>query len=134
MAFVTSLTTDHETVLEPTWSQVEAAIDGLNGDDSTLVILGPASPQGPPEGDHHMAVGGGKDGFVVAYLTTDNQVFWSLEERDQPHPERRTLMRAGGQVGDFREVQRVPRSSALEAAREYFEHGTRAKELRWTSG
>ena len=133
MAFVTSLTTDEETVLEPTWGQVEWAIDALDGDNLTLVTLGPAPPLGPPEGDHHMAVGGGKDGSVVVYMTTDNVVFWSLADHDQPDPQRRILMRTGGQEGDFRDAQRVPRSWALEAAREYFEHGARAKDLMWTT-
>jgi hypothetical protein len=132
MSFVATLTTDADTIVNPTWEQVEMAVGSLDARNVTLVILSPAHPKGPPDGDHHMGIGGGRDGRCVVYLTEDNVHFWNLEDRTNSKSEQRILMLVGGQEGDYRDAQCVPREWALKAAREYFEHGARAADLPWS--
>ena len=132
MNFVATLTTDAGTVGNPTWADVEKAIGALDAKNQTLVILAPAAPKGPPDGEQHMGIGGGKDGRCVVYITDDNLQFWNLEDPSKSGMRQRILMMVGGQEGDYREAQCVPRQWAVKAAREYFEHGVRARDLPWT--
>ncbi|HTN84028.1 MAG TPA: Imm1 family immunity protein [Sorangium sp.] len=134
MSFATTLTTDAGIIKNPTWSDVEAAVCSLDAKNHTLVVLGPAAPLGPPDGEHHMTIGGGKDDRCVVYMTEDNIHFWNLEDPSKSGTGPRTLMMIGGQEGDYREAQCVPRQWAIKAAREYFQHGARAPELPWTQG
>ncbi|XXY44275.1 Imm1 family immunity protein [Sorangium sp. So ce269] len=134
MSFVATLTTDAGTIRNPNWTDAEAAICALDAKNQALVILAPGAPQGPPDGEHHMAIGGGKDGRCVVYTTEDNIHFWNLEDRPKNDTGLRILMMIGGQEGDYRETQCVPREWAIKAAREYFQHGTRASDLPWTQG
>lgn len=131
MSFVTTLTTDVGTIEHPSWGDIEKAIRALDGKNLTLVVLAPAAPKGPPHGEHHMAIGGGKDGRCVVYVTDDNLHFWSLEDAGRSGAGERILMLVGGQEGDYREAQCVSREWALKAAREYFDHGVRASDLPW---
>jgi immunity protein Imm1 of predicted polymorphic toxin system len=50
------------------------------------------------------------------------------------HKDKPILMLIGGQQGDYREAQCVPREWALKVAREYFDHGRRADGLTWMLG
>jgi hypothetical protein len=134
MSFVETLTTDVGPIKNPTWEDVEKAISALDAKNLTLVMLAPAAPKGPPDGDQHMAIGGGKDGRYVVYMTDDNLHFWNLEDATKSRSDRRILMLIGGQEGDYREAQCVPKPWALKAAREYFEHGVRASNLSWIQG
>lgn len=97
-------------------------------------MLAPPAPEGPPEGEHHMGIGGGKDDRCVVYMTEDNLVFWNLEDESRSGAPERALMLVGGQEGDYHEEQCIPRDWALRAAREYFEHGRRAPDLPWKQG
>lgn len=130
--FVELLTTDTRSIQAPTWKDVEQAILALDAETNTEVMLAPAAPQGPPEGDHHMGIGGGKDGWYVVYMTDDNLHFWSLEDRSKSHAGPPLRMRIGGQDGEYRPAQCVPREWALRAAHEYFKHGHRAPKLNWS--
>ena len=131
MSFATVLTTDDGTVQNPSWSEIEAAILSLDGKTSTLVVLDPGPPKGPPTGDHHMGIGGGKNDLCVVYLTEGNLRFANLEDPGRTGGAGRVTMLAGGQEGDYRAEQCVHRALALRAARAYFETGTRAPDLRW---
>lgn len=82
-------------------------------------------------GDHHMAIGGGKDDRCVVYITEDNLHFWNLEDSSNSPLDNRLFMLVGGQEGDYREAQCVPKDWALIAAREYFDRGERAAGLSW---
>jgi hypothetical protein len=105
MSFVAMMTTDADTIVNPRWEQVEAAVGSLDARNMTLVILAPAAPKGPPNGDHHMGIGGGKDDRCVVYLTENNLHFWNLEDVAKSKSETRILMLVGGQEGDYREAQ-----------------------------
>jgi hypothetical protein len=131
MSFVTTLTTDTGTIEYPSWEEIEKAISALDGKNLTLVMLAPAAPKGPPSGDHHMAIGGGKDGRCVIYITEDNLHFWNLEDASKRGIKRRIEMIVGGQEGDYDEAQCVSREWALKAARAYFERGAPAGDLPW---
>jgi hypothetical protein len=134
MSFVTRLTTETGSTENPTWEDVEGAILALDADTRTEVMLAPTAPQGPPEGDHHMGIGGGKDGMCIVYMTEDNLQFWNLEDPSKGEETRRVRMLIGGQEGEYRQAQCVPREWALRAAREYVESGRRTADLTWVRG
>lgn len=134
MNFVNVLTTENITIHAPTWEDIAQAIVALDAKTLTLVMLSPASPKGPPDGDHHMAIGGGWNDRHVVYITEDNLRFWNLEDRTKPGAEQRILMRVGEQDGDYREAQCISREWALAAARRYFQDGLRAENLPWYEG
>jgi len=132
MSFVRMLTTDAGTMQDPSWKDVEAAIAALDAEEATLVVLAPLPPKGPPRGDHHLGIGGGKADRCVVYVTEDNLRFWNLEDAAKASSTARVMMLVGGQHGDYRESQCVPKEWAVRAAREYFERGARAADLPWT--
>ena len=134
MSFVNMITTDAETIESPRWEDVENAILSLDGTAVTEVMLAPAQPKGPPDGDHHMGIGGGKNGMYIVYMTEDNFNFWNLEDTTKSREDKSIIMLIGGQQGDYREAQCVPREWALKAAREYFDHGRRVDGLTWMLG
>jgi len=133
MSFVATLTTDTKTITSPTWADVEREIGALDARTRTLVMLAPPPPKGAPEGEHHLAVGGG-DGRFIVYTTEDNLNFWNLTDPEKRGAERKVLMNIGGQEGEYREAQFVSRDLALRAARRYVEDGQRAADLVWTKG
>lgn len=47
-------------------------------------------------GDHHMAIGGGKDDRCVVYITEDNLHFWNLEDSSNSPLDNRLFMLVGG--------------------------------------
>lgn len=134
MSFVATLTTDTKTITNPTWADVEREISALDARAQTLVILAPPPPKGAPEGDQHLAVGGGADGHFIVYATEDNLNFWNLTDPERGGAERKVRMNIGGQEGEYREAQFVSRELALRAARRYVEDGQRAADLVWTQG
>jgi len=134
MSFVTTMVIEERTVDRPTWSEVETAIRSLDGRSTTLLVLSPGPPLGPPEGDAHLAIGGAADGRLVVYMTADNLEFWNLRD-----PARRTLEGASavlvsGQVGEYKNSDLVDASLAVRAAQLYFERGLRNSELVWANG
>lgn len=134
MSFVSTLVTDKGTIEHPTWEDVEGAIQDLDAESATVVMLAPAPPLGAPEGDRHMGIGGGKDDKCIVYLTEDNLHFWNLEDPTSRSAAKPVRMLVGGQEGEFCEGQCVPREWAMKAAREYFESGGRAAGLNWIEG
>ncbi|MBS2012197.1 MAG: hypothetical protein JST00_04890 [Deltaproteobacteria bacterium] len=133
MPFVTTLTTDATTISSPTWADVEREILALNAATQTLVMLAPAPPLGAPEGDHHLAVGGGGDSRYIVFTTEDNLTFWNLVDLDRHGDARKVRMLIGGQEGEYVAAQFVSRDMALRAAHRYFEDGRRADDLMWSS-
>lgn len=132
MAFVTTLTTDARTIQSPTWADVERAILGLDARTQTLVVLAPAPPLGAPEGEHHLAVGGGGDGRFIVYATGDNLTFWNLLDPGRQDNRQKVRMLIGGQEGEYEAAQFVSREMALRAAHRYFEDGQRTDDLTWS--
>ena len=134
MQFVTTLNTDTKTIPGPAWADVEREILALDARTQTLVTLAPSPPIGAPEGDHHLAVGGGSNDRFIVYMTEDNLNFWNLTDPKRTADEQTVRMQIGGQDGEYRAAQCVSRDLALLAARKYFEDGRRAKDLEWTIG
>lgn len=134
MSFVATLTTDIKTITDPTWSDVEREIGALDARTQTLVMLAPPPPLGMPEGEHHLAIGGGGEGRFIVYATEDNLNFWNLTDPDRSGVERKVRMNIGGQEGEYREAQLVSHDLALRAARRYIADGQRAEDLVWTKG
>lgn len=132
MSFVATLTTDTRTIQNPSWADIEREIRALDACSQTLVMLAPLPPKGAPEGDHHLAVGGGRDGRCIVYATEDNLDFWNLTDPEKRSAEGKVRMTIGGQEGEYVEAQFVPRELALQAARRYAQDGQRAPDLVWT--
>lgn len=133
MTFVAKMATDSKEIDSPSWDDVERAIESLDGERHTIVMLAPAPPLGPPDGDHHMAVGGGKGGKYVVYMTLDNLHFGNLVAPEFEGDVAVVRQTIGGQEGEYAVSQCVSRQLALKAARKYFETGERA-ELEWREG
>lgn len=134
MSYVATLITDTRTITNPTWADVEREIGALDARKQTLVTLAPPPPKGAPEGDHHLAVGGGSDGRFIVYMTEDNLTFWNLTDPEKHGAEYHVRMNIGGQEGEYRGAQFVSRDLALRAARRYLEDGHRAADLLWARG
>ncbi len=98
MTFVATLTTDTKTIANPTWADVEREIGALDAKTQTLVMLAPPSPKGAPEGDHHLAVGGGGDGHFIGYDRGQPEP-WNLTDPEKRGAERKVRMNIGGQEG-----------------------------------
>src|ERR1041384_581937 len=131
MNYVATLTAYAKTIANPTWIDVEREIVALDGRQQTLVTLSPAAPKGGPDGDHHMAIGGGSEGQFIVYITEDNLNFWNLTDPNRRGAEQNVRMNIGGQEDEYQEEQLVSREMAISAARRYFEDGGRAPELAW---
>jgi hypothetical protein len=89
MSFVAALTTDTKTIKKPTWVDVEREVGALDARTQTLVVLAPPPPKGAPEGDHHLAIGGGGEGRFIVYTTEDNLDFWNLADPESATPSAR---------------------------------------------
>lgn len=108
----------------PTWSDIEAAVRRLDGQNCSLLILGIGEPPTP-----HMAIGGGNDGRYIVYSTPDNAVFYTLFNPTAPRGKRSLV--AGGQRGDYDLEICVDLSDALRAAKTYAETGGLDPALTW---
>lgn len=97
MTFVAALRTDTKTIMNPAWADVEREIAALDARTQTLVILSPPPPEGAPQGDHHLAIGGGGDGRYIVYVTEDNLTFWNLADAGNRGAAHRIRMNIGGQ-------------------------------------
>jgi hypothetical protein len=109
------------TVQKPGWFTIEQRIRLLDGRQHTMVTIAGA-------GEAHMAVGGGGGRYVV-YTTYDNLTFHNLVDPARGEAAERVL--AGGQQGEYPARQVVALDQALEAARQFAEHGVLAPTVTW---
>lgn len=79
-------------------------------------------------GETHMAVGGGRDKYVV-YLTFDNETFYSFVEPSKPDTEE--SLNVGGQIGVYPARFCVEISTALKAAKTFAEVGKMDRSITW---
>jgi hypothetical protein len=103
------------------WQQIETAIHQLDGDRRTLVTL-------ETEGETHMAIGGGKDKYLV-YLTFDNEKFYQVIEPSSPDVEQSLVV--GGQEGIYPAKFCVDKNTAIKAAKTFAELGVIEKSVTW---
>jgi hypothetical protein len=109
----------------PTMSEVEAAVLALDGTTTTMITL-------EVDDDHHMGIGGGKDGQYVVYVTKDNLHFKNLEDASRGAGVVRMI--CGGQEGEYRAAQCVGVDATLFAARAFANTGNAAPDLDWVDG
>lgn len=121
---VTSLCTDEVIGAEcrehccdrPTWRTVAAAIDQLDGDRYTIVIL---------ETEHgtSLTIGGGNNGRYVAYVSEQSEpTFRSVVNRNSDQNEEVELV-IGGQSGAFPANQCINHQSVIAAAKDFYDRG-----------
>jgi hypothetical protein len=106
----------------PSWQDIEATINALDGKLRTVITIG-------GEGEAHMAVGGGSSGRYVVYATFDNANFFTLLSSDRS--EGKLLLFVAGQEGDYDKKIVVDLQSALTAAKTFAEHGKVDTTLEW---
>jgi hypothetical protein len=106
----------------PKWDQIEEAIRRLDGWRKTLVVLS-------GDGVCHMAIGGGEGGKYVAYITFDNEAFFSLV--DPSKPDGVDMQVVGAQQGDYPARMCVNLDTALKAARTYADTGQLDGSVHW---
>jgi hypothetical protein len=113
---------EEEVVVNPSWQDIEAAINALDGKLRTVITIS-------GEGEAHMAVGGGDSGQYVVYATFDNANFFTLLSLDQS--EGKLLLFVAGQEGDYDKKIVVDLQSALTAAKTFAEDGKIDTTLEW---
>ncbi len=105
------------------WGEIEKAISQLDGHRKTLVTL-------EADGETHMAIGGGKDKYVV-YLTFDNEQFYYIVELSKSEAEENLTV--GGQKGFYPTKLCIDINTALKAAKTFAEIGAMEKSVIWES-
>ncbi|WP_009631509.1 Imm1 family immunity protein [Synechocystis sp. PCC 7509] len=105
------------------WQEIEKAIAQLDGHYKTLVTL-------ETDGETHMAIGGGKNKYVV-YLTFDNEQFYYIVEPSKSEAEENLTV--GGQEGAYPAKLCIDINTALKAAKTFAEIGVMEKSVIWES-
>jgi hypothetical protein len=96
-----------DVVENPSWKNIEAAINALDGKHRSVVSIG-------GEGEAHMSIGGGDCGQYVVYATFDNANFFTLLSLDQS--EGKLLLFVAGQEGNYEKKIVVDLQSAPPTA------------------
>lgn len=109
-------------VAEPSWKEVVAAIERLDGDARSELSLG-------PPGDVMLVVAGGPDLFHVMLVDPMRDTWQSVHDPTQPSAPHDIV--AAGQVSQFRRDTLVDRDAATRAAQAFFEDGDAAGDLSW---
>lgn len=105
------------------WQEIEKEIAQLDGHYKTLVTL-------EADGETHMAIGGGKNKYVV-YLTFDNQHFYYIVEPSKSEIEENLTV--GGQEGAYPAKLCIDINTTLKAAKTFAETGAMEKSVIWES-
>jgi Immunity protein Imm1 len=111
-------------LLNPSWLAIECAIKNLDGEYRTI-----ASIEGT--GAVRLVVGGGAQGKYIVWVTFDDTEFHTLLSSDRSAE--KTLLRIGGQDGDYEKEIIVDVNAALKAAKTFYEFGKLDEELKWKS-
>jgi hypothetical protein len=96
----------------PTWPQIESAINALDGLHKTQVILSDT-----------------RNGS--AYMIPNNFDFYSLT--DPAQPDEAVMLFVGGQNGEYALQKLVPRGDTIDAAKQFCENGELHNEMNWSS-
>lgn len=105
------------------WEEIEKAISQLDGHRKTLVTL-------EADSETHMAIGGGKNKYVV-YLTFDNEQFYYIVEPSKSELEENLTV--GGQEGFYPTKLCIDINTVLKAAKTFAEIGAMEKSVIWES-
>jgi hypothetical protein len=110
-------------VRNPTWEQIENAIESLDGKDRSTVIIGPLEPE-----QVFMVIGGGESGRLVCNVF-DNGREYAVTDPAKPSDKVVEVLLGQTTVRSFNEI--VDLDSPLLAARTYAETGMRDERLTW---
>jgi hypothetical protein len=109
----------------PTWRDVEAAINLLDGNEVNDVYIYPDRDCL----DTVMVIGGGPDGYIVATTLAETRHF--ALTRLVRCCDGMTPVMVGGQVGDYPHHLVVGKSAVLEAAKNLYETGAIETGIGW---
>src|SRR5215472_7095543 len=113
-----------QTINDPSWEEVRNAIESLNQQSRTEVLLQSES------GDEFL-IGGGNDRFIVCLTTADDRNLTLVNPSGSGVVKERVV--ASGQPGDFRSNIVVRLEAALRAAKAFVITGTLAADQTWES-
>jgi hypothetical protein len=114
---------DSATSDNPAWEDIVAAIDALDSDSHTLVMLA-------IDEDNWLGIGGGdaEGHYFVTITEAETTYFVAIT----PHaPDSSVWLVVGGQGVDYPAKQCVDKATALLAARTYWTDGSRDPEVVW---
>ena len=117
-----NIETETESVTD---SDIETAIERLDGEEFTTVVVNGPAPA-------HMAVGGGDSGRYIVYATFDNRSFFNLV--GDPNLEGVEEMNVGGQSGDYPARTIIDRPRAIAAALTFARTGNLDANMKWEAG
>lgn len=109
-------------VEDPSLEDIEAALQTLDGERHTLVILQVTD-------EHHMAVGGGNNGMYTVYVTFDGDTFFNLIN-DTPSSDMVRLV-AGGQEADYPGRECVSLEDVMKAAKFFAQFDRLNPDMHW---
>ena len=110
-------------VISPSLEDVRTAIKLLNGSDCSEVILATDVPV------PHMGIGGGLQGWFIAYITYDNLSFLNL--RDDMNRIGAIEMECGGQSSERQLKECVTLKTVLQATLTFATSGKADPDLQW---
>ena len=108
-------------VSNPSWSQIEVAIRGLDGAYNSLIVIAIGDPV------PHMAIGGGPSRYIL-YATFDNLIFPTLADSSVGLG---TIELVAGQRGKYHARNVVSLDLVLQAAKEFAAAGVLDPDLTW---
>lgn len=111
------------TLIHPTLKQIDKAIQGLNGQQNTMVIL--SSDSGA-----FLGIGGGNDGHYVVSVTCDPDTIYTVI-RQAGSDESSVRLVTGKQEANYPAAESVDLETALQAARSFSIDGTLQPSLQW---
>ncbi|HYF49181.1 MAG TPA: hypothetical protein VEJ63_07240 [Planctomycetota bacterium] len=111
-----------KTIKGPSWSDIEAGLNAMDGDQRDMAILGTGE-------DSYLSVAGGRSGMYMVAETRDNMTFYNVFD-----PKKKVVhvtLQTGGQLGEFDQRLTVSRAKVLIAAKYYYETGGLSPKFVW---
>ncbi len=114
-----------EVIEQPGLEQIEAALERLDGERYSLVVLG-------ADESTYMGIGGGSGDKYVVFVSYDDQEFYSLWDDELGVAEDGVIiLNIGGRKDEYPAQQCVGREAMLRAAKRFAADGTREPTLTW---
>jgi len=111
----------------PSWQQVEDALNALDGDTVSFMALDRGA-----SGGEHIGVGGGADDLVLLYWELPGESsFTARRPAGDWSEDDEVTMVVAGQETEVPMYQLIDRSTAVMILRNYFDNGRRSDVVAW---